>query len=334
MPTIEGTALDPAAGELDPERAARKRDQILSAAAYAVRLLRPNDCCVEFGSGQGHLGLLIACARPDVTVTLVEVKQYSCDGARTRMESLRLRNCSVFCGTVDEFAASGAALSCAVGLHLCGLLTDSVLELAIARAAAVALVPCCYGQLVGGTNHARGGGTAPCMHPRSAKFRAALAIGREAIYSHAKDDTKEEVQEPVEAAAGGEVCGRCSPSEQPPAKAHDAPQMSGEEAFKIIAQAADTAIVGPGGRFDPASEPARRAFRCMRLVDTDRCLHILESWGAGTGSDGAAARRPRVSIGRLEPPTCTPKASLLIVERPHDVDDAWDDADAGGVPLA
>ena len=46
----------------------------------------------------------------------------------------------------------------------------------------------------------------------------------------------------------------------------------------------------------------------MRIVDADRCLHVLEAWG-----DAA----PLVSLGRLEPPSCTPKASILLIRWPQ-----------------
>ena len=71
--------------------------------------------------------------RPDVHVTLVECKSYSCEGGRARAAALGLTNVTVFCGTVDNFAAGGSHFDCAVGLHLCGLLTDSVLALAVMR---------------------------------------------------------------------------------------------------------------------------------------------------------------------------------------------------------
>ena len=289
-----GTSLDPSAGRLDAVRAARKREQIMSAAAHAVELLRDGDHCIEFGAGQGHLGLLIAQARPDVSVTLVEVKSYSCDGARARVAALQMANCDVFCGTVDEFAASGAPIDCAVGLHLCGLLTDSVLELAIDRGSSVCIVPCCYGQIVGSTDHARGGGTTPCMHPRSTAFQLALGIGRRPA------------EHDCSSAAGGILSTAML----------EEPTISGEEAFRTIAQAADTAIVGKGGEFDPQSAASLSAFHCMRMVDTDRCLHMVEAWVA------TRAATPRVSLGRLHPVTCTPKASLILLQRPDGAGDS------------
>jgi hypothetical protein len=258
--TDRGAALDPAAGDLNEARAARKRAQIASAAAHALRLLRSGDHVVEFGAGQGHLGLLLASARRDIRVTLVEIKECSCEGARARAAALALTNVRVFCGSVDAFVAStDEPLDCVVGLHCCGLLSDAVLEVAAARRSAVCLVPCCYGQIVGGVDHARGGDTAPCMHPRSAAFRGALS-------------------------------------------------GDGLVAFRSVAKAADL-VVGRGGAVDVDSASFATAQACMRLVDTDRLLWLAES-AAARGEEP-----PRVELARLEPPTCSPKSSVLLVAR-------------------
>jgi hypothetical protein len=168
------SGLDPAAGDLDEARAARKRAQISSTAAHALALMRAGDHVVELGAGSGHLGILLADARRDCSVTLVEIKEWTCAFARERVAALGLTNCTVFCGSVDQYAASGASFNLAVGLHCCGLLTDSALELALSKRASVCMVPCCYGQIVSHQDHQRGGTTAPNMHPRSAAFREAL----------------------------------------------------------------------------------------------------------------------------------------------------------------
>jgi hypothetical protein len=61
----------------------------------------------------------------------------------------------------------------------------------------------------------------------------------------------------------------------------------------------------------------------MRIVDTDRCLYARETWVRAT-ADGhgacTAPAPPRVSLGRLDPPTCTPKASVLLLQRPLDLE--------------
>ena len=254
--------LDPSAGDLNEERADRKRQQILSLAAHALTLLDAGDTCVEFGAGRGHLGLLIAHLRPEVHVILVEIKEFACNGARARIATLGASNVSVYCGSIDDFAQSGTLFDCAVGLHLCGLLTDSVLDLASARGAKCALVPCCYGQIWGAEDHDRGGETAPRMHPRSSTVRALLG------------DTE------------------------------------GRQLFGSVAKAADYAVVGKGGTFDVASAAFVAARFCMRLIDTDRALYFRERNAAA----GIAA--PTISIGVLEPLTCSPKASILLVAPP------------------
>ena len=150
--------LDPSEGQLDDERSQRKRQQLRSLSDHIMSLLPPASHCVEFGAGSGHLGLLVASLRPDCRVTLVEIKAHSCQSAERRIEGLGLTNVTVFEGSVDRFAQQGGEFDVAVGLHLCGLLTDAVIELATSRSAAVCVVPCCYGQLAGAVDHNRGGG--------------------------------------------------------------------------------------------------------------------------------------------------------------------------------
>ena len=248
-------------------------DVVAPGAGTALSLLQAGDHVVEFGAGSGHLGLLLASMRPDCSVTLCEIKEFTCAFARERVAALGLTNCNVFCGSVDGFAASGQPFQCAVGLHCCGLLTDSVLELSASRRAAVCLVPCCYGQLVSGEDHGRGGMTAPNMHPRSSAFRDALG-------------------------------------------------NAGLEAFRAVVKAADFNVVKKGA-FDLASQGFATAQQCMRLVDTDRLMWLREreaadgiasgQVGGGPGEVGGGAL-PNIALSRLEPVTCSPKSSVLLVD--------------------
>lgn len=167
--------LDPAEGELDDGRAARKRAQVESLAAHALDMMGPSAHVVEFGAGSGHLGILLAHLRPDANVVLVECKDYSVPVARERVESLGLANCRVFHGTVDAFAGTEEPFDLAVGLHTCGLLADAILALAIKRRAAACIVPCCYGQVATlKEDHHRGEGTSMRMHPCSTALSSAL----------------------------------------------------------------------------------------------------------------------------------------------------------------
>ena len=83
------------------------------------------------------------------------------------------------------------------------------------------------------------------------------------------------------------------------------------EAFRTVVRAADTVVVGKGGEFDIGSANYAVARSCMSLVDTDRCLWVAQqSLDSGPCSESAY----RVTLGTLSPVTCSPKASLLIVE--------------------
>lgn len=175
--------LDPADGELDTGRAARKRAQVTSLVAHALEMTSPGTVVAEFGAGSGHVGLLLAHLRPDVQVWLVEVKEYSTARAQQRIDAMGVDNCQVFTGTLDAFGETGRHFDLAVGLHTCGLLADAVLSLALQRKVAACLVPCCYGQTASfKQDHDRGAGTSVGMHPCSGAFVEALDIdGREAF---------------------------------------------------------------------------------------------------------------------------------------------------------
>jgi hypothetical protein len=66
-------------GNLPENRAARKRMQIGSILSWLDPLLPPGGTCVDFCAGSGHLGLVVAAARPDCTVVILEKKQLHCD---------------------------------------------------------------------------------------------------------------------------------------------------------------------------------------------------------------------------------------------------------------
>ena len=258
LPPLEGSSLDPASGDLDAARAARKRQQISSLAAHALAVVDEIGAgarVVEFGAGSGHLGLLVAHVRPDCVVTLVELKAHSCAVARERAASLP--NVSIFEGSVDDFAATDEPFDCALGLHLCGLLTDSVAALVVRRRARAAIVPCCYGQLAGIEDHRRGGGIAPSGRARSDAFAAALGDGDAA------------------------------------------------DAWASVCRSADGVATSKGGGFDVADPSFASAARAMALVDSDRC-HWLRQAGY------------RAALSRLEPPTCSPKASVLLLRPPSE----------------
>lgn len=151
--------LDPSHGDLVPERARYKRQQLASVLGWILatpQLLRSGDRVVEFGGGSGHLGLSVAYRRPDVHVTIIELRPHGAGLARARAAELKLDNVTIVHGDMGDFDPH-AAFDLGLGLHPCGFLTDRILRRCVAAGAAACIVPCCYGQLV----HNYQGGTLP-----------------------------------------------------------------------------------------------------------------------------------------------------------------------------
>ena len=66
--------VHPKAGELPEERLLRKQGQLESLALPCLALAQQGDTIVDFCSGGGHLGLLLAHLLPNCTVHMVENK--------------------------------------------------------------------------------------------------------------------------------------------------------------------------------------------------------------------------------------------------------------------
>ena len=58
---------------------------------------------VDFCSGGGHLGILVAYMHPNCIVKLVENKEESLEFAINRIQSLNLKNCSLYKGNLTNF---------------------------------------------------------------------------------------------------------------------------------------------------------------------------------------------------------------------------------------
>jgi hypothetical protein len=150
--------VDPAAGDLDPTRARRKREQCLSLVICVEeelqRISRGRDGklegqVVEFGSGSGHLGILLAYRNPSLEIILIERKEYSVEQAKARVAVAGLSNISIYSGDIDMFATTYSSFQLLLGisLHSCGLFTDYIVEFCVKNCASFVLVPCCYGQI-------------------------------------------------------------------------------------------------------------------------------------------------------------------------------------------
>ena len=141
--------LDPAAGELAPLRAKRKRQQLASLIAVVESEIKQlgtsNPVVVDFGAGSGHLGLLLAYRNPHITVILAERKEYSVKVANDRIAGSSLNNVSVFTEDIRNF--NSIPFHMGVSLHSCGLLTDIIIRHCVNMQSSFVLVPCCYGQI-------------------------------------------------------------------------------------------------------------------------------------------------------------------------------------------
>ena len=113
-------------------------------AAAVVDAVAEGDVIVDFCSGGGHLGILLAYLLPHCHVIMVDNKEESVRNARERVAKLRLSNVTLIQSNLDYFRGS---FDLGVALHACGVATDLVLQACLIQRAAFVLCPCCYGNL-------------------------------------------------------------------------------------------------------------------------------------------------------------------------------------------
>uniref|UniRef100_A0A1I8JUP9 Methyltransferase domain-containing protein n=1 Tax=Anopheles funestus TaxID=62324 RepID=A0A1I8JUP9_ANOFN len=169
----------PEGGKLPPARVLRKRHQLESLVNEVVQLANDGTkTIVDFCSGTGHLGILLAYLLPHCTVYLLENKEESQQRAMERVERLALRNVVFFQCNLDYFTAR---FDIGVSLHACGVATDIVLEKCFAQRAHFVSCPCCYGKLYN---------IEQVTYPRSTLFRASELLLKEYFcIAHCADQT-------------------------------------------------------------------------------------------------------------------------------------------------
>lgn len=168
----------PEGGHLPASRLDRKREQLENLTRAVMTIAKPGDVIVDFCSGSGHLGLLLAVLLPRCRVLLLENKYESLNRARTRGTKLSLDNVSYLQSNLDYFVGR---FNVGVALHACGAATDLVIERCIARRASFVCCPCCYGGVQ--PSHA-------VTYPRSKLLRAsALTVRDYLVLGHAADQT-------------------------------------------------------------------------------------------------------------------------------------------------
>jgi 16S rRNA (guanine527-N7)-methyltransferase len=83
------------------------QDIITHACAFADALPPSVNTCVDLGSGAGVPGLVIAIARPEIHLTLVDRRSKRTDALQRAIKSLGIENqVSVVCADVESFARS------------------------------------------------------------------------------------------------------------------------------------------------------------------------------------------------------------------------------------
>lgn len=171
--------INPVSGSLPEKRAFRKCDQLENLAKAVIKLtLDQTYRIVDFCSGSGHLGLLLAHLLPKCSVILVENKEMSLVRAKTRIANLNLTNIVVLQSNLDYFVGN---FDIGVSLHACGVATDLVMQNCIKLRAHFVCCPCCYG------------GIHDCYHlkyPRSVQYQDLnMELKDYLTLAHAADQT-------------------------------------------------------------------------------------------------------------------------------------------------
>lgn len=165
-------------GQIPLKRRDRKGQQLQNLTKAVLKIVQNGDRIVDFCSGSGHLGLILAHILPRCNIILLENKEQSLNRARDRAAKLKLSNI-VFCqSNVDYFKGN---FNIGVSLHACGVATDLVMEKCILENAAFVCCPCCYGSIQ--PNHM-------ILYPRSKFFRdSELTLKEYFVFGHASDQT-------------------------------------------------------------------------------------------------------------------------------------------------
>lgn len=167
----------PEGGALPTTRLKRKFEQLENLCKPVIKLAKPGDIIVDFCSGSGHLGILIAYLLPDCSVILLENKEESLNRAKERTKKLKLTNVKFCQCNLDYFKGD---FNIGTSLHACGVATDLVIQHCIRKNAVFVSCPCCYGSV-----H-------DChriTYPRSDIFKRQMDSRSYLVLGHAADQT-------------------------------------------------------------------------------------------------------------------------------------------------
>lgn len=173
--------ITPEGGSLPPSRLKRKSEQLENLCKPVIKLAKAGDVIVDFCSGSGHLGVLLAYLLPTCTIILLENKEQSLNRAKERVKLLKLINIKFYQCNLDYFKGN---FNIGLSLHACGVATDLVIQQCIKRNAIFVSCPCCYGSLHN------------CYHltyPRSDIFKKHINNKQYLTLSHAADQTHDKL---------------------------------------------------------------------------------------------------------------------------------------------
>ncbi|NWX43826.1 GSTCD protein, partial [Steatornis caripensis] len=186
------SAVSPGEGKMSRDRALRKQQQLNNLVAAVTKLAKPGDVIVDFCSGGGHVGIVLAHMMPSCQVVLIENKELSLIRAKDRSDELGLNNIWFIQANLDYF---NGTFNIGVALHACGVATDMVIEHCIKARAAFVISPCCYGFIQN---------TVKFKYPQSHQFKDILSYKEHMILCRFADQTA--LQLPPERRLIGKQC--------------------------------------------------------------------------------------------------------------------------------
>ncbi|XP_072795434.1 glutathione S-transferase C-terminal domain-containing protein [Vicugna pacos] len=185
-------AVSPKEGKMSSDRALRKQQQLNNLIYVVTNQARPGDRIVDFCSGGGHVGIVLAYMLPSCQVTLIENKELSLIRAKKRSDELGLSNIWFIQANMEYFTGM---FNIGVALHACGVATDMVIEHCIKTRASFVTCPCCYGFIQN---------TSKFNFPKSDQFKKTLSYKEHMILCRFADQTA--VQLPPQRRLIGKQC--------------------------------------------------------------------------------------------------------------------------------
>ncbi|KAM7317909.1 glutathione S-transferase C-terminal domain-containing protein [Alexandromys fortis] len=185
-------AVSPKEGKMSTDRALRKQQQLNNLVYMVLNQAKPGDRIVDFCSGGGHVGIVLAHTLPSCQVILIENKELSLIRAKKRSDELGLSNIWFIQANMEYFTGM---FNIGVALHACGVATDMVIEHCIQKRASFITCPCCYGFIQN---------TSKFNFPKSEKFKKTLSYKEHMILCRFADQTA--VQLPPQRRLIGKQC--------------------------------------------------------------------------------------------------------------------------------